>query len=177
MKQNFRSAIVLSLLCMFFISCYSQKDKEGSILPQYKITDEKLDSVTSIVLSNNSTKIKNGHKIVMELNQLENDTVEVVYSFHRDGDHVRDEFINTKNERVIGYIEKEKLDILVFSNIDNYYDLNVLSSLINVESGKKRFEYLFLSPIPGFDFESIYEPLYWHFKYIDGKFSQPSIHL
>lgn len=113
----------------------------------------------------------------MELNKLNSDTLEFVYSFHESEDRLRNYFIGLKNKRVVGFIDKDSLDILIVSNINDYYDLNILKRFISVQPRKKRFEYLFFSPMSGFDFESMYEPLCWHFKYANGKISQPSIRM
>lgn len=176
-KKVFNLCLILFLSIITFESCVINKEK-GSLLPEYQISGKCLDSITTTVLMHNNQKITNGYKnIVLEMNRLDSDTLEFVFSFHESEDRVRNYFIEIKNKRIIGFIDKDSLDILIVSNINDYYDLNILKGLISVQPRKKRFEYLYLSPMSGFDFETMYEPLCWHFKYANDEISQPSIRM
>lgn len=176
-KKGFDLFLLLLFCIITFESCGINKEK-GSLLPEYRISNACLDSITTTVLMHNNQKITNGYKnVVLELNKLDCDTLEFVFSFHESEERLRNYFIEIKNKRVIGFIGKDSLDILIISNINNYYDLNILKGLISAQPRKKRFEYLFFSPISGFDFETMYEPLCWHFKYVNDEISQPSIRM
>ena len=181
MAKEYLSKHIFNLFLFFTIflvtleSCGIDKEK-GSLLPEYQISNACLDSITTTVLIHNNQTISDGYKnVVLELNKLDSDTLEFVFSFHESEECLRNYFIEMQNMRVIGYIGKDSLDILIVSNINDYYDLKILKRLISVQPGKKRFEDLFFSPISGFDFETMYEPLCWHFKYANDEISQISI--
>ena len=176
------SAIYLCLISLSLTSCHSnsntnaESENEGSILPEYSISNNCLDSITSLVFKENKAKLrKNEMTVVLQLNVLENDTIDFVYSFHENEDDIRTKLIALNNKRIVGYLHKDSKDVLILTNIDYFRDLEVLKEFISAGTESKRFRYLYYTPTP-LDFESLYEPLFWHFKYKNGVVSQPSIH-
>ena len=185
-KENFHktifSAICLCMISLGITSCLSnsnanvESDNEGSILPEYSISNNCLDSITSLVFKENKAKIlENETTVVLQLNVLENDTIDFVFSFHENEDDIRTKLIALNNKRIVGYLQKDSKDILILTNIDYFRDLEVLKEFISAGNESKRFKYLYYAPTP-IDLESMYEPLFWHFKYKNGIVSQPSIH-
>lgn len=176
------SAICLCLISLSLTSCHSnsnanmESDNEGSILPEYSISNNYLDSITSLVFKENKAKLrKNEMTVVLQLNVLENDTIDFVYSFQENEEDIRTKLIALSNRRIVGYLHKESKDVLILTNIDYFRDLEVLKEFISAGTESKRFRYLYYTPTP-LDFESLFDPLFWHFKYKNGVVSQPSIH-
>ena len=172
MKDVFYSLILC--ICFVLLSCNSESE-QGSILPEYRISDSCLDSVTSVVLKD--SKVAESNKtVVLELNVLENDTIDFVYSFHDDVDNIRTKLIGLTNKRVLGFTTKNDIEILLLTNINSYHDLCKLKCLLTPGTEEKRFVYLYYAPVRHLDFDSMYEPTCWHFKYKDGIVGLPSIH-
>lgn len=175
---SFKLTIIIFFLSAITISCTQKKETEVTLLPEYKITNNKLDSITEFVI-NKSHVLHEDHKriMVLELNEIGNDTIDFVYSFHESFDALRCCFIELHNKRVVGYINKDSLDIIILTNIDHYDELKKLKTFISLTSNKKEYVKLYRSPLFGLDIESMYEPLCWHFKYKNGVVGKPSLHL
>ncbi len=172
MKDVFYSLILC--ICFVLLSCNSESE-QGSILPEYRISDSCLDSVTSVVLKD--SKVAESNKtVVLELDVLENDTIDFVYSFHDDVDNIRTKLIGLSNKRVLGFTTKNDIEILLLTNVNSYYGLRKLKHLLTPGTEEKRFTYLYYAPVRSLEFDSMYEPTCWHFKYKDGIVGLPSIH-
>lgn len=176
-KRIFNLLIIAFILCIQ-MSCISKKEIGVTLLPEYRIKNHCLDSITALVIKESNILHKESKEImVLELNEIDNDTIDFVYSFHASFDVLRDDFIELNNKRVIGYTNKEALDIVILTNINSYIELKRLKEFITPCSKTKEYENLYYSPPLGLDIESMYEPLLWHFKYKNGVVGKPSLHL
>lgn len=177
-KKQISKLYLIALVLCIQVSCAQTNGNVKTVLPEYKINNHMLDSITEFVINKSNVLHEEQKKImVLELNEIGNDTIDFVYSFHESFDALRCCFIELHNKRVVGYINKDSLDIIILTNIDHYDELKKLKSFLSLSSNKKVYDKLYRSPIFGLDIEFMYEPLCWHFKYKNGVVGKPSLHL
>lgn len=177
--------LVIQLLC----SCGNQKNRDvkedtESILQQFSIIDSQVDSVTRMVIHEAySPSRQTTEDMALGINRIENDTIELMYSFHDKKDNeLSNEFIPINNKRVLGYINIDGIDIILLSNINDFNELReFLSKIISPTSKRKAFCKLKYSNSlydkSTWEYGTMYEPLCWHFKYKNGVVSDPSGYL
>ncbi len=187
--RRLRVIISCTMVIQLLYSCGNQNNrniKEGteSILQQFSIIDSKVDSVTRMVIRDvYPPSRQTTEDMVLGINRIENDTIELMYSFHdKKNNELSNEFIPINNKRVLGFTNIGGIDIILLSNINDFNELReFLSKIISPTSKKKSFCKLKYSNSlydkSTWEYGTMYEPLCWHFKYKDGVVSNPSGYL
>ena len=188
MVKVYTRRVLINLLWVMILVALTSCNKENkaenrniSELQGFSIIDGKVDSVTKMVIHELYPEEKRTEEtMVLELNDL-NDTLEMVYSFHKDKERLNRRFISLANKRVLGYTKYGEINILLLTNI-NYFDkvVSKLSPIIKPLKGqtqKNDFVIHDCEQYSHWDDGFMYEPLCWHFKYKDGVVSNPSGYL
>lgn len=143
----------------------------GSRLREFKIINKTLDTTTNYVVN----AVVNGHTnetVMLEIVILDNDSVDFKYSFYSDKKQISDMSILIDSKRVIGYMIRRSVEIIVVTDGDNMiYSDNKLASFITPTNRTRYFDYIYYSDkYPKlWNLDLVYCPIYWHFKYYNGK--------
>ena len=103
----------------------------GSRLREFNIINNTLDSTTNYVV-NAVVNGQTNETVMMELVLLDNDTVDFKYSFYSDKKRISDWAILINSKRVIGYIIRRGVEIIIVTDGNNMiYSDNKLADYIN----------------------------------------------
>lgn len=158
---------------ILFAKIYTNKC--GVNLQEFHITDKSLDSTVNNALHGLKEDAIKYCVTTLELN-VKNDSIDIVVTFHNtkynEQNDISDYYIGVYNKRLLGYIQKGKNDIILFTNIN--YAENVwerLGKMIKPSKNYKCFNYIYHSNKPYKYWNSgyIYEPIRYHFIYYNGR--------
>ena len=180
--------LVSSILFLILNSCISTNFK----LQNFEIINKEFDSIVNIVSKNYCSNCNENEKkvIVVDFTLDNNSIPEFWFSFHEKNE-LRDFYIFHLNRRIIGYVVKNNVDIILLSNVnrkdifESYFckfirpteitkKINYLyfpnnqykqSELIKTSDGQKT-----ISRWP--DHYGIHDYIYIHFKFINNKIVQ-----
>lgn len=180
--NRYRYLLIISSLNIIFCAIsaipFIMHGEKGTELQKFKILDTKLDSVINYTINElYRTEEQRNRTMVIELNAI-TDTIDVVFSFYKDPDMISTHLLAVYNYRILGYITKNDMDILLLTNIFDIYDVwDKLCKFIKAEQQTKFFKYIYIRSwylhSKYWDNGHMFEPLRWHFKYINGNFIKP----
>ena len=118
------------IIFLFLLTACSNADTDYR-LTKFEFIDKKLDSLTVEFTEGINKKISRDSMFVGLSLNLKNDTIVFEYSMYTDIYAAKKYNVLAENRRVIGYTEKGNVNILLFSDINNYNDMiYTLSKLI-----------------------------------------------
>lgn len=130
------------VILFIFASC-SENNLSDHRLTNFEIIDSKLDSVTEEIitsLSLNKKLHKDSLYVGLSLNQKK-DTIVFEYSLYNDIDDVKTYNVIAENRRVIGYTQKNDINIILFSDINRYNEMMyTLKKFIKPTTKYKKFD-------------------------------------
>ena len=120
----------LVIILLVLTACSSGHSVDNR-LTNFELIDKKLDSVTVDLTKGINKKISRDSLFVGLSLNLKKDTIIFEYSIYKDIYSAKMYNVLLLNRRVIGYTQKGDMVILLFSDINNHFDMtNTLSKLI-----------------------------------------------
>jgi len=162
MQENrFKSFIFIISFILVISSC--SKSPSGFVLQNFEVSNHKLDSLINSLTSEYIKKSKDENKQIIVLEFLVNDSIpEFWFSFHEKNE-LRDYFIFQQNRRIIGYITKNNLQVILLSKINSKIEFeNAFCTFIYPTEIKQRFEYIYFPD----DQYKMYEEIKINDKYV-----------
>lgn len=184
--EKFGKKYITFLFLIIVISCCNTRHEicEDTVLEEFSIDDEALDSVILSVLGNRDGAFPDINKDtgkVLSLNLHYRDSVILfVFSFSTKQEFVHDIFRN--NYRVVGYAKYPKKDLMLLSDVNSLTDFaSTFSRFIHPTSNKCSFEYINFHKSQysckefgvWSTFEVISDPLYLVYKYENNQIGSP----
>lgn len=141
-----RKVLAIKLICLlailFIISC--NHFSNGFVLQDFDVSNSKLDSIINR-LSNEyekNTQDDDRKMIVLDFRFIDS-IPQFWFSFH-EKDELRDFFIFYQNRRIIGYLSKNNIDIILTSDVNSKSKFEeIFSGFIKPTKKKKVFEFLY----------------------------------
>lgn len=120
------------VIILLVLTACSSGHPVGDRLTYFEIIDKKLDSVTVDIITKGINRKLSRDSLFVGLSlNLKNDTIIFEYSIYTDIYAAKMYNVLLLNRRVIGYTQKGDINILLFSDINNHYDMTyTLSKLI-----------------------------------------------
>jgi hypothetical protein len=142
LENRFKSFIFIISLILVTSSC--SKSPSGFVLQNFEVSNHKLDSLINSLTSEYLKKSKEKDRQIIVLELLVNDSIpEFWFSFHEKNE-LRDYFIFQQNRRIIGYITKNNLQIILLSKINSKIEFeNTFCTFIYPTEKKQRFDYIY----------------------------------
>lgn len=184
--EKFGKKYILFLFLIIVISCCNSRHEicKDTVLEEFRIDDEALDSVILSVLGNRDGAFPDINKDtgkVLSLNLHYRDSVILfVFSFSTKQEFAHDIYRN--NYRVVGYAKYPKKDLILLSDVNSLSDFgSTFCDFIHPTSNKCSFEYINFpkSQYSGEEFgvwptfEVISDPLYLVYKYENKQIGSP----
>jgi hypothetical protein len=162
---------VVFLLTVGLASCKTESKHNGFTLQQFKTVNVQLDSIIHGIRDSVHI-LKQGENVIVLVLRIYDSNPEFCFTSAKAKD-VSENYIYSNNKRIIGYIENDKIPIIILSTESNKSDFEMVfyKFLIPTEN-KKYFEYIYFpddqysvdargfgSPPPLFD------PYFYYYTY------------
>ena len=187
LENRIKYFIFIISLILIISSC--NKSSSGFVLQNFEVSNHKLDSLIINLTGEYIKKYKEEDRQIIVLELLSNDSIpEFWFSFHEKNE-LRDYLIFQQNRRIIGYITKNNLQIILLSKINSKIEFeNTFCTFIYPTEKKQRCDYIYF---PDYQYK-MYEEIkindkrvkvshwpeiigchrygYYQFKYINNRF-------
>lgn len=140
--KNRTKYILLAALALIFAACNNSKqEKECIKLVKFDIIDPLLDSLTHRMAYVHTQDVVEWDDLMcLEINKYEgNDSIEYAYLFCQPN-YINWDLLRNKNMRILGYTTVDSLDVILFSNIDDFREMrDTVSQYIKVVDEYREF--------------------------------------
>jgi len=142
LENRIKYFIFIISLILIISSC--NKSSSGFVLQNFEVSNHKLDSLIINLTGEYIKKYKEEDRQIIVLELLSNDSIpEFWFSFHEKNE-LRDYLIFQQNRRIIGYITKNNLQIILLSKINSKIEFeNTFCTFIYPTEKMQRFDYIY----------------------------------
>lgn len=141
--RNRTNLNLLIVLVLIFACKSSTQDKKCIKLVKFDIINPLLDSLThEMAHTHTQNVVKWDDLMCLEINKYEgNDSIEYAYLFC-EPQYIKWHILRNKNLRILGYTKVDSIDVILFSNIDDFREMrDTVRQYIKVVDEYRNFDF------------------------------------